>query len=317
MRKAILIIRIRRETCGPRERACFHLGGGFHDVLGEVADSRGLYPEPHLRLHVRRALRQARGLPRRTGKNEERTTRRTKTTWTRKNTELTDKVNQAVKEIAEAKSNADATQLRLDTAIHEGERKDAEYAAKDIENQKDKNLNLEQAAALNSLGTQVKSLLASEDSLKTENNTLTAKLLDEQSRSNKLEKENTDLTASLKTATVALGKAEETLKLNDDIFAELSRRNVAWRELIANWATLPDIKAKVLKVDTESNFVLLNVGQKQGVMKNYEFSIFRDGVFVAKVNVFDVQDDLCAARIVVPKLAIQRGDNAWTRLMSD
>jgi hypothetical protein len=33
--------------------------------------------------------------------------------------------------------------------------------------------------------------------------------------------------------------------------------------------------------------------------------------------VIDVQDDLCAARIVVPKLAIQRGDSAWTRLAND
>ena len=138
--------------------------------------------------------------------------------------------------------------------------------------------------------------LADREQLETENNTLYAKLSDGQSRSNKLEKENTDLTASLKTATAALGKAEDTIKLNDEIFAELSRRNVAWRELITKWATLPDIKAKVVRVDTESNFVLLNVGQKQGVKKNYEFSIFRDGTFVAKVNVFDVQDDLCAAR---------------------
>ena len=91
----------------------------------------------------------------------------------------------------------------------------------------------------------------------------------------------------MKTATDSLGKAEETLKLNDDIFAELSRRNVAWRELIAGWATLPDIKAKVVKVDPESNFVLLNAGLKQGVMKNYDFSIFRDGTFVAKVSVFE------------------------------
>jgi len=234
--------------------------------------------------------------------------------WSRKNAEMTDKVNQAVKDIAEAKSNADATQLRLDTAIHEGERKDAELQAKILEDQKDKNLNLEQAAALGSLGTQMKSLLASEDSLKAENDTLTGKLLAEQSRSNKLEKDNSDLAAKLQTTTVALGKAQDTLKLNDDIFAELSRRNVAWRELITNWATLPDIKGKVLKVDPESNFVLLNVGQKQGVMKNYDFSIFRDGTFVAKVSVFDVQNDLCAARVVVPKLPIQRGDNAWTRL---
>jgi chromosome segregation ATPase len=240
---------------------------------------------------------------------------RDKDAWTRTKDDLTGKINQAVNDMGEMRSNLAAAQDRLDTAIHEGERKDAEYRAKDIENQKDKNLNLELAAALNSLGEQVKSLLASADSLKAENNTLTAKLSAEQSRSNQLEKEKTDLTASLKTATVALGKAEETIKLNDEVFAELSRRNIAWRELITQWATLPDIKAKVLKVDTEGNFVLLNVGLKQGVKKNYDFSIFRDGVFVAKVNVFDVQDDLCAARIVVPKLAIQRGDNAWTHLV--
>ena len=234
--------------------------------------------------------------------------------WTRENADLHNKVDAAATAVAEATSKAEATQLRLDTVTNEVERLNAAMGAKDIENQKDKNLNLEQAAALNSLGAQMKTLLASEDSLKTENNTLTAKVLDEQSRSNKLEKENTDLDASLKTATASLNKAEETLKLNDDIFAELSRRNVAWRELINSWTTLPDIKAKVVRVDTQSNFVLLNAGEKQGVKKNYTFSIFREGAFVAKVMVFDVQSDLCAARVVVPKLPIQRGDNAWTRL---
>lgn len=237
-----------------------------------------------------------------------------KADWTRRNEDLNAKVTAAATAVAQANSNAEAKQLLLDTATNEVERLNADMRAKDIENQKDKNLNLEQAAALNSIGTQVKSLLASEDRLKTENNTLSAKLIDEQSRSNKLEKENGDLNASLKTATASLSKAEETLKLNDDIFAELSRRNVAWREMITSWTTLPDIKAKVLRVDTQSNFILLNAGAKQGVKKNYTFSLFREGVFVAKVMVFDVQDDLCAARVVVPKLPIQRGDNAWTRL---
>jgi len=237
--------------------------------------------------------------------------------WKQEKAALTDKVNQSVKEIAEMRTTLGVAQDQLSTAIHEGERKDAEYRAKDIESQKDKDIGLAQADALKELGGRVQSLLADKLKADAENATLTAKVLDEQSRSNKLEKENTDLNASLKTATNELAKAEETLKLNDDIFAELSRRNVAWRQLITSWATLPDIKAKVLKVDTESNFVLLNVGKKQGVMKNYDFSIFRDGVFIAKVNVFDVQDELCAARIVVPKLPILRNDNAWTRLMSD
>jgi hypothetical protein len=237
-----------------------------------------------------------------------------KDTWTRANAKLTAERDEKTREAGEAKANADAAQLRLDAAIHEGERKAVEYAAKDNENQKVKDLAIEQAASLGKLGDELKNALAESQRAETESHTLQAKLIDEESRANKLDKESTELTASLKASTDALGKAEETLKLNDDIFAELSRRNVAWRELIAGWATLPDIKGKVVKVDAESNFILLNVGQKQGVMKNYGFSIFRDGVFVAKVSVIDVQDDLCAARVVVPKLPIQRGDNAWTRL---
>jgi hypothetical protein len=231
------------------------------------------------------------------------------------NAKLTAERDAANRDAAEAKANADATQLRLDTLVHERERLDADMRAKEIESQKDKNLNLEQAAALDSLGAQVKSLLASEGTLKTDNDTLTTKLYEEQKRSTQLERENRDLDASLKTATASLSKAEETLKLNDDIFAELSRRNVAWREMISSWVTLPDIKARVVRVDPQTNFILLNAGEKQGVKKNYTFSIFRGGDFVAKVMVFDVQDDLCAARVVVStKLAIERGDNAWTRL---
>ncbi len=57
-------------------------------------------------------------------------------------------------------SNADAAQLRLDTAIHEAERKAAEYAAKDIENQKVKDLAVEQAASLGKLGVDLKDAIA-------------------------------------------------------------------------------------------------------------------------------------------------------------
>ncbi len=235
-------------------------------------------------------------------------------TWTRTSAELSDQNKQLQLQLTEANANADAAQGRLNTAIHEAERKAVEYAKQDKDNQDVRNLVVVQAAALGKLGSDLKDANADRERLDTENHTLNAKLIDEQSHANELDKENTQLTASLKTATDSLGKAEETLKLNDDIFAELSRRNVAWRELISSWATLPDIKGKVVKVDPESNFILLNVGQKQGVMKNYDFSIFRDGVFVAKVSVFDVQNDLCAARVVVPKLPIPRGDNAWTRL---
>ena len=96
-----------------------------------------------------------------------------KDSLTRKNAAMTDQVNQAVKEVAEAKSNADAAQLRLDTAIHEAERKAGEYAAKDIENQKVKDLNVEQAASLGKLGVDLKDAIADRERAETEDHTLT------------------------------------------------------------------------------------------------------------------------------------------------
>ena len=237
--------------------------------------------------------------------------------WTQDNAKLHEQLTQAGTEIAEANANVNAIKVSLSTANDLVKSKEADLREKDIQSQKDKDLNLKIAYDLDKFTADLRSANADREKLTTENKSLYVKFSDAESRSNKLEKENTDLTASLTTATAALDKAKDTLKLNDEIFAELSRRNVAWRELITKWATLPDIKTKVLSVDKESNIVLLNAGLKQGVQKNFEFSIFRDGTFVAKVNVIDVQDNLCAARITVPKLPIQKGDNAWTRLMSD
>ena len=85
-------------------------------------------------------------------------------------------------------------------------------------------------------------------------------------------------------------------------------------KIIDKIVKLPDIKGKIASVDEENNLVVLNVGESQGVRKNFNFTVFRGDKFVAKVNVLQTYADYCAAQVVTQKLPIELGDNAWTRL---
>jgi hypothetical protein len=63
--------------------------------------------------------------------------------------------------------------------------------------------------------------------------------------------------------------------------------------------TLPaDLKGKVLVTDPKWNFVVVNVGQDQGVLERGEMLVNRNGRLVAKVIVRSVQKDRCVANIM-------------------
>jgi len=58
------------------------------------------------------------------------------------------------------------------------------------------------------------------------------------------------------------------------------------------------LKGKVLVFDPKWNFVVLDVGQDQGVLERGELLVNRNGRLVAKVKVTSVQKDRCVANIV-------------------
>jgi hypothetical protein len=65
------------------------------------------------------------------------------------------------------------------------------------------------------------------------------------------------------------------------------------------FVTLPaNLKGKVLVTDPKWNFVVLNVGEDQGVLERGELLVNRDGKLVAKVIVRTVQKDRCIANVV-------------------
>jgi myosin heavy subunit len=60
----------------------------------------------------------------------------------------------------------------------------------------------------------------------------------------------------------------------------------------------PGLKGKVLVADPKWNFVVLNVGEDQGVLQYGEFLVNRNGRLVAKVRVSTVQKDRSVANVI-------------------
>jgi hypothetical protein len=58
------------------------------------------------------------------------------------------------------------------------------------------------------------------------------------------------------------------------------------------------IKGKVLVSDPKWHFVVINVGEDQGVVEHGELLVNRDGKLVAKVIVSSVQKDRCVANVM-------------------
>jgi hypothetical protein len=59
-----------------------------------------------------------------------------------------------------------------------------------------------------------------------------------------------------------------------------------------------DLKGKVMVADPKWNFVVLNVGEDQGVLERGQLLVNRNGRLVAKVVVSSVQKDRCIANVL-------------------
>jgi hypothetical protein len=91
---------------------------------------------------------------------------------------------------------------------------------------------------------------------------------------------------------------EEGKKLNRTIVRQQNQLN----ELLGNEnyvVPLPaGLKGKVVVVDPKWDFVVLDIGDEQGVLQDGELLVSRDGKLVAKVIVRTVEKDRCIANIV-------------------
>ena len=100
-------------------------------------------------------------------------------------------------------------------------------------------------------------------------------------------------------------KDQDTISaLNDEgrrLNRTIARMQNQLNELIGtNYVvTLPaDLKGKVVVVDPKWDFVVLNVGDEQGVLENGELLVSRNGKLVAKIIVRTVDRNRCIANIM-------------------
>lgn len=157
-------------------------------------------------------------------------------------------------------------------------------------------------------------LVAENDKVKSENRDWIAKLSAEQDLTRKLQASVDELQKTRDSLQAQLKLAKETLALNEETFSELAKRNIEARTVIASLQAVPPIDGRVLVASQDTRTVVLNVGAKQGVRKNIDFTIFRGSDFIAKVNVFSVEDNRCAATIVTSTGPVKTNDVAQTRL---
>ncbi|HET7625157.1 MAG TPA: hypothetical protein VFM25_07820 [Verrucomicrobiae bacterium] len=102
-----------------------------------------------------------------------------------------------------------------------------------------------------------------------------------------------------------LKKARETIAGAQDENKVLDRKIKKLQTELAVYKTPdyvvllpPNLKGKIVVSDPKWNFVVLNVGEDQGVLENGEFLVNRDGRLVAKVRVTSVQKDRCIANVM-------------------
>lgn len=78
---------------------------------------------------------------------------------------------------------------------------------------------------------------------------------------------------------------------------------------------VPTIRGKVLVVNPQTKYVVLNVGEKDGVKKGYTFRAYRDTDFVGLLQVNLVKQDLCVAEVSHQARPVKGGDHVTTRLL--
>jgi hypothetical protein len=111
-------------------------------------------------------------------------------------------------------------------------------------------------------------------------------------------KEVADLSRSLKNAQNAIDAMNEEKLVMSRTIARLQNQIA---EIVGTntFVTLPaKLKGKIVAVDPKWDFVVLNIGDGQGVKEDGELLVSRDGKLVAKVIVRSIQKDRCIANIV-------------------
>lgn len=108
----------------------------------------------------------------------------------------------------------------------------------------------------------------------------------------------TKLGKSLKDAQTEIEAISEEKMVLQHAVLTLKTRLAKYEGPDTNIKLRADLKGKILVVDPKWDFVVLNIGEDQGVIEDGQLLVSRDGKLVAKVIVRSVEKDRCIANIV-------------------
>jgi predicted nucleic acid-binding Zn-ribbon protein len=137
------------------------------------------------------------------------------------------------------------------------------------------------------------------DTARAEVSNLTGELTASRKEARDLKEQNVVLADNLQKTKENLAAQTEMRKARDEQIAHLYDVFPNMRTTIDMFAKLePRINGKVLALDEPSGIVILNVGAKAEVKKEYRFTVYRGGEFKGMLRIFDVNgDNLSAGRV--------------------
>ena len=121
--------------------------------------------------------------------------------------------------------------------------------------------------------------------------------------------------AAAQEAKAKVAKLETDLRIKtDDLASQKAEvaRLLDLKQRATKGEMPPGITGQVVSINTNWNFVVLNIGEKQGVVPNGELIVYRNKQYISKVRVANTELNTCVADILVEsqKSAIQVGDDA-------
>lgn len=120
-------------------------------------------------------------------------------------------------------------------------------------------------------------------------------LKDIETKYTKLELDNDELVASL----VQLKMAKKALEAKMGISGVISEGDgIELGTVVVRPISVTQAEGRILVVNKEFNFVVIDLGQINGVEVGAKFGIYRDNVLLAEVQVEKVYNDMCSAIIL-------------------
>jgi predicted RNase H-like nuclease (RuvC/YqgF family) len=106
-----------------------------------------------------------------------------------------------------------------------------------------------------------------------------------------------------------IAQLKETQKARDDLTEKLAKLRSAYTKALSELERYsspeerpvplpPDLKGKVVVVDPKFDFVVADVGEKQGAVERGLLLVSRNGKLVAKVRIWNVLPDRCVANVL-------------------